>query len=100
MTDRDFPEFRRAADLAAQFRVGSDERPGWATAPLEELIAKFDGPTPEQGEDSAKVIEALAAAAQGGLMGMTGPNFFGWVIGGSHPGGCCRGLADECLGPE
>jgi len=51
------------------------------------MLARFNGPTPERGEDGVAVIEALASAAEPGLMGMTGPRFFGWVIGGSHETG-------------
>ena len=35
----------------------------------------------------AEVVEELAAKAEGGLLGMTSPNFHGWVIGASHPAG-------------
>lgn len=85
MPKQDFTAFKRAAELAIRFREGSDSRPGWATASVEHLFTRFDGPTPEEGEDATSVIEALAVAAEGGLMGMTGPDFYGWVIGGSHP---------------
>ena len=35
----------------------------------------------------AAVVEELAAKAEGGLLGMTSPNFHGWVVGASHPAG-------------
>src|SRR5690606_29642552 len=37
--------------------------------------------------DWAAVIDELADAAEPGLMGIVGPRFFGWVMGGSHPVG-------------
>jgi hypothetical protein len=39
------------------------------------------------GTAAPAVIDELARAAEPGLMGMTGPGFFGWVIGASHPVG-------------
>src|SRR5262249_41693198 len=41
-------------------------------------------PTPENGEDGARVIAALARAADPGLMAIPGARFFGWVMGASH----------------
>ncbi|MBI4921740.1 MAG: aspartate aminotransferase family protein [Devosia nanyangense] len=42
---------------------------------------------PELGAPPAEVIEELVAIAEGGLMPIAGPRFFGWVMGSSHPAG-------------
>src|SRR6202012_5545508 len=42
-------------------------------------------PLQEAGMDATAVVEELAAAVQGGLLGSAGPRFFGFVIGGSLP---------------
>jgi len=44
-------------------------------------------PAPEHGTPPAAVIDELVTIADGGLMPMAGPRFFGWVIGASHPAG-------------
>jgi len=56
-----------------------------AVATLPELRAALGGPTPETPTDSSAVIRALAAEAAPGVVGIPGPRYFGFVIGGSHP---------------
>ena len=43
------------------------------------------GPLPDGPSDPVEVVEALAAAADPGLVATAGPRFFGFVIGGSLP---------------
>ena len=62
------------------------------------LRPRFEAPTPESGEDGAKVIEALVAAAEPGLAASAGPRFFGWVIGGSHPVGVAADMLTSAWG--
>jgi glutamate/tyrosine decarboxylase-like PLP-dependent enzyme len=76
--------FDVALKHAKAFRETVGERPPRPTVSAEELQAGLGGPTPERGQDGAAVIEALAAAADPGIMAMVGPRFFGWVIGASH----------------
>jgi glutamate/tyrosine decarboxylase-like PLP-dependent enzyme len=52
-----------------------------------EVLARFAAPLPEMGGDPRAIIEELVAGAEGGIRAMTGPRFFGWVIGNSHPTG-------------
>jgi len=44
-------------------------------------------PAPQRGTPPQAVIDELGTIADGGLMPMAGPRFFGWVIGASHPAG-------------
>lgn len=76
---------QRAADHAVAYRraVGAPQ----ATRPYADLLAAFDAPTPEEPADAARVIDDLARLSAPGLRAMTGPLFFGWVIGASHPVG-------------
>ena len=76
---------RRTADLAARFLATLDERPVRASATRAELLAGLGGPLPEAGEDPATVLEHLAREAEPGVVGMAGPRYFGFVIGGSLP---------------
>src|SRR5262245_41988878 len=76
--------FDIALKHAKAFRQGVRDRPPRPTISAAEMHARLGGPAPDLGEDGATVIEAPAAAADPGIMGIVGPRFFGWVIGGSH----------------
>jgi glutamate/tyrosine decarboxylase-like PLP-dependent enzyme len=76
---------RRTAELALEFLDGLPHRPVGATATIEELRAALGGPLPERGEAPREVVEKLARAADPGLIGMAGPRYFGFVIGGHLP---------------
>ena len=52
-----------------------------------EMLQTFTAPVPETGTEGKAVIDELARDAEPGLHAMTGPRFFGWVIGASHPVG-------------
>jgi glutamate/tyrosine decarboxylase-like PLP-dependent enzyme len=75
----------RAADLAREWVAGLDDRPVAPSATLAELRARLGGPLPASGEDPVATVEALDAGARAGLIGSTGPRFFGFVIGGGLP---------------
>jgi glutamate/tyrosine decarboxylase-like PLP-dependent enzyme len=76
---------QRAAELAAAHLAGLPDRHVAPRASAEELRAALGGSLPETGEPPARVIEALAAGAEGGLMASPGPRYFGFVIGGALP---------------
>ncbi|MFY9820873.1 MAG: pyridoxal-dependent decarboxylase [Thermoanaerobaculia bacterium] len=76
---------KRTTDLALEFLDGLPERRVGQTASLDELRAALGGALPEQGTDAREVIEHLARAADPGLIGMAGPRYFGFVIGGHVP---------------
>jgi glutamate/tyrosine decarboxylase-like PLP-dependent enzyme len=90
--------FARAAEHAARFRDGISARPPRPTIDATALQARFDGPTPETGEDPLAVLDALSAAADPGLTGSAGPRFFGWVIGASHPAGVAADMLTAAWG--
>lgn len=76
---------RRAAELASAFLRELPDRHVGARADRPALMSAMGGPLPEAGEDPLAVIEALASAADPGLVAMPGPRYFGFVIGGSLP---------------
>lgn len=78
---------RHAAEIAMGFRRTLDERSHRPAKSFADMRSAFAAPLPEQGMDGMAVIEELAALADPGLAMMTGPRFFGWVMGGSHPVG-------------
>lgn len=82
-----FAAMDAAARLAKEFRGSLETAPPRATADHESLLAAFAKPLPDHPRPAAEVIRELAAAAGPGLTGNAGPNFFGWVQGGSHGAG-------------
>jgi glutamate/tyrosine decarboxylase-like PLP-dependent enzyme len=76
---------KRAADLALEFLDGLPDRRVGPTVSLQDLRAALGGALPERGEEPMKVLEHLARGADPGLVGMAGPRYFGFVIGGHLP---------------
>jgi glutamate/tyrosine decarboxylase-like PLP-dependent enzyme len=76
---------RYAAELALGFRRSLDERPQRPAKGFTEMRQVFAAALPEEGQEGFAVIEELVALAEPGLSAMTGPRFFGWVMGASHP---------------
>src|SRR5262245_59349611 len=78
---------RHAAEIAMGFRRSLDTRVQRPRKGFAEMRQAFAAPLPEHGTEGFAVIEELADLAEPGLAIMTGPRFFGWVMGGSHPVG-------------
>ena len=76
---------QRAAELAIRYRAALPERLVAASQSLDELTEALGGPLPEEGEDPVTVIEGMARDVPAGLLGMPGPRFFGFVLGGGLP---------------
>jgi glutamate/tyrosine decarboxylase-like PLP-dependent enzyme len=75
----------RALELARGYIASRAGRPVSATATLHELRAALGGPLPATPIDPTEVIDALARAAEPGLVTTTGPRYFGFVTGGALP---------------
>jgi glutamate/tyrosine decarboxylase-like PLP-dependent enzyme len=76
---------RRTAEIAADFLETLDDRPIRADATVEELRATLGGPLPDDPSDPLDVVQALAAAAEPGVVAIPSGRYFGFVIGGSVP---------------
>ena len=77
----------RACRRGLEYRQRSESLPPRPTATLADLRAAFAVGLPETGRDPVWIIDTLADAAEPGLIGITSPHFFGWVMGASHPVG-------------
>ncbi|HEV8403491.1 MAG TPA: aminotransferase class V-fold PLP-dependent enzyme [Candidatus Limnocylindrales bacterium] len=75
----------RAAALATDYLDTLADRPVGQPVDLTALRAAMGGPLPDGPSDPVAVVEALAAAADPGIVATAGPRFFGFVIGGSLP---------------
>ena len=75
----------RALAIARGYIASRADRPVWPAATLEELRQALGGSLPATPIDPADVIDALARAAEPGLVTTTGPRYFGFVTGGALP---------------
>ena len=75
----------RAVALARGYIASRTGRPVCATATLTELRDALGGPLPPHPIDPVEVVDALARAAEPGLVTTTGPRYFGFVTGGALP---------------
>ncbi len=78
---------RHAADLAIDYRASLPDRrvgvqPGLTA---DDLRRRLGGPLPQDGTDPVTVIDELAAGVDPGLIAISGPRYFGFVMGGSVP---------------
>ncbi|MDX1620834.1 MAG: aminotransferase class V-fold PLP-dependent enzyme [Nitriliruptorales bacterium] len=79
----DWDVLRRAADHAAEFRAGIEERPVGARWDVERMREAFTTELNDDPIPAAEVLDELVATAEPGLVATPGPRFFGFVIGGS-----------------
>lgn len=82
---------RAALERAAAHAIAYREAVAVAgTTPVHDyrtLRDAFAAPLPQAGSDPVAIIDELVAKATPGIRAQTGPRFFGWVIGNSHPTG-------------
>ncbi len=78
---------RATAERAIAYRAGLGDRRVGARPGLtaDELRARLGGPLREGGEDPAGVVDRLVANVDDGLVAMSSPRYFGFVVGGSVP---------------
>jgi glutamate/tyrosine decarboxylase-like PLP-dependent enzyme len=75
----------RAIALGRIYIASRNDRPVWPTTTMAALRAALGGPLPEHPIDPDVVVDALAAAAEPGIVTTTGPRYFGFVTGGALP---------------
>lgn len=90
--------FLKAADYAAEFRRSVGDRPQRPVCDYPQALAAFSEELPEHGSPVDEVLDALVARAEPGLHMPTGPRFFGWVMGGSHPAGVAADFLTSAWG--
>ena len=75
----------RAAHHAHTYLESLDRVAVAATVPRAELLSRFDVPLAREGVAPSVIVDELAAAVDGGLIGSAAGRFFAWVIGGALP---------------
>jgi glutamate/tyrosine decarboxylase-like PLP-dependent enzyme len=76
---------QRTAELASDYLESLEQRPVFPQVTADELRQSLGGPLPETLTDPHEVVEALAKAADPGLVAMGSGRYFGFVIGGALP---------------
>jgi glutamate/tyrosine decarboxylase-like PLP-dependent enzyme len=74
-----------ARDHALLYRRSLAERPVAAVATTESILSALTTELPHEGCPPEQVLHELVRVADPGLTAMSGPRFFGWVIGGTLP---------------
>lgn len=77
--------FARAASHAADYREAVSEHPAPPAVDYETILSRAATAVPETGAKPEAIVDELVGLSQGGLMPITGPRFFAWVMGSSHP---------------
>lgn len=88
----------RAAAHSIAFRESIPGRLVPPKANVADMEAQFRKPLPENGSPALEVINGLADQAADGLNGMCAPNFYGYVLGGSHPVGVAADMMVSAWG--
>ncbi len=83
----DFSAMEAAARHATAYRARIADAERTPVADYATMLTAFAGPMPDTGGEGVAIIEELVAKATPGIRASTGPRFFGWVIGNSHPTG-------------
>ncbi|MFC7231667.1 hypothetical protein ACFQMM_10020 [Saliphagus sp. GCM10025308] len=87
--DLDPDEFRaigyRTVDLIADYYERIDDRPVYVQADPEEVVAAFDEPLPEHGEDPERILDAVEESVIPYATHNPSPRYFGFVMGSGTP---------------
>lgn len=79
------PLLQQTADLAAEYLATAGQRPVARGVTMNDLLSRFGGPLPQGPADPSAVVEALADAAEPGLVVTNAGRYFGFVEGGVLP---------------
>lgn len=79
--------FTQIAAYAAKRRLGDKDRKHRPNASYADMLERMRLPLSNDGMPVLEMLSRLTQQAEPGLGAMTGPRFFGWVIGGSNPVG-------------
>ena len=94
----DYQLLRRAADHAVRYRLETRSRERFQMRGYPQSLSTFAEDLPETGTPGDDVIDQLVAKAEPGLNAMTGPQFYAWVVGGSHPVGVAADILTSAWG--
>ncbi|MCP4429393.1 MAG: aspartate aminotransferase family protein [Gammaproteobacteria bacterium] len=87
LTDDEVKAITTAVEHAIAYRQGVPDRPVPPRICLDEAVARFRTALTGEGQSAEDVISDIIRDADDGLNQMSSANFYGYVLGGSHPVG-------------
>lgn len=81
----DIDLLRHAGELAIDYTAQVDRRAAAATPEAIAALAAFAEPLPDTGADSSETIDLLAGVGGPATVASTGPDYYGFVTGATHP---------------
>ncbi len=87
LTESQLRAMEMAGEAAVAYRKNLPHQPARPSLGLDEAVARFSHPLADAGMPDESVISHILQASEGAIHKMTGPSFFGYVCGGSHPVG-------------
>jgi glutamate/tyrosine decarboxylase-like PLP-dependent enzyme len=90
--------FGRAVEHGAHYREALPTGSARPALDYHGMRERVTAPLPQTGTDAASVLEELVELATPGLMPTTGPRFFAWVMGASHPAGVAADMLVSAWG--
>ncbi len=98
MDDEQEAALRTAFERLTAYRHSVFSRPIKAQLGLDEAVARFRTPLGEDGMVAKDVIDQMVDKADAGISQMSSPNYFGFVLGGSHPVGVAADMLVSAWG--
>ena len=89
---------RRAAAHALRYREAATGATVPPAAGVGEMMGRFRTALHDKGMAATEVIDTIARDAEDGLNRMSSPNFYGYVMGGSHPVGVAADMMVSAWG--
>lgn len=83
---------------AVRFRDGMEDARVPPAAGVPEMMRRFRTPLAEEGQPAAEVVDTIGRDAADGLNRMPSANFYGYVLGGSHPVGVAADMMVSAWG--
>ena len=98
LTEGEIKALTAAFEHAIAYRQGIPDRPVPPRIGLDEAVARFRIPLTEEGQREEDVIAEIIRDADDGLSQMCSGNYYGFVLGGSHPVGVAADMMVSAWG--
>lgn len=98
LTEDEVQSLQTASAQAIAYRETVHDKPVPPRIGLDEAVARFRTALSEDGIAANQVIDTIARDAEDGLNQMSGPNFYGYVLGASHPVGVAADMLVSAWG--
>ncbi|MBX2838966.1 MAG: aminotransferase class V-fold PLP-dependent enzyme [Gammaproteobacteria bacterium] len=98
LTEDEIKAMTLASEKAISYRQNISRRSVTAKISIDEAVKRFRNPLPDQGMNGHEVIADMIREADDGLTQMSSGNYYGYVLGGSHPIGVAADMMVSAWG--